>query len=189
MAKLCVQEKISKINAELARLELEMELDHHGGDSGSVGSSFLKKITNMVVGDGTAEIEPAQRSAFEALLNAAFEKIGKTFDPKGITHKKDEVKDLKRVLSLFKPGTGSVSTGFLLGWDCLLGARPFYVFLRVYKKKIQYSVVRLDGMAQKDFSVLEYSDGSSADAASVDLFIERIARAIVKGADIENIVK
>lgn len=33
MAALCVQEKIIKINAELARLELEMELDHCGMDS------------------------------------------------------------------------------------------------------------------------------------------------------------
>jgi hypothetical protein len=93
-----------------------------------------------------------------------------------------------KVLKMFKVNTGKATKGHLLIWDCGVAERKFYVLMRVFDRATQYSVVRVDGIALKDFSKLEYSEGASSDEASVDLFIERIARAIVKGTDILGIV-
>jgi hypothetical protein len=61
MAKLCVQEKISKINAELARLELEMELDHDAPlQCKQLGAGGWMKWFSSFGGGGEAELTAAE---------------------------------------------------------------------------------------------------------------------------------
>ena len=61
MAGMAVQDKISKINAELARLELEMELDHGGlqVQCKNLGANgWFKWLTQGIAG-GLAALDPA----------------------------------------------------------------------------------------------------------------------------------
>ncbi len=64
MAGLGVQEKISKINAELARLELEMELDHGGGQT--IGMKLPQWLVGKTRPDAAGI--SADVSAFETLV-------------------------------------------------------------------------------------------------------------------------
>ncbi len=180
------QDKVAKINAELARLELEMELDH--GDSmigrENLGMQYFRKL----IGTNTEDANGAHRIAFELLLEAVFKKINTWVDAYSLTSSKMPEPMTDKVLKMFKVNTGKATKGHLLIWDCGVAERRFYVLMRVFDRATQYSVVRVDGIALKDFSKLEYSEGASSDEASVDLFIERIARAIVKGTDILGIV-
>jgi hypothetical protein len=177
------REKVAKINAELARLELEMELDH-GGDK-YMGSSW---IPDMFSGGNTADATGTHKTAFVLLLESTFTKITTSLSSHKIKVTKEIDSDVKRILGMFKPGTGKAKEGHLLAWSCAISDRQFYILMRVFKGATQYTVVRVEGMALKDFAKLEYSEGASSDTLSVDLFIERIARAIVKGNDILSIV-
>ncbi len=186
MAKLCVQEKISKINAELARLELEMELDH--GECALQGRGLVDTITRAVFGDGTEKATGAPNTAFKLFLDAVFAKLKELFTGKEVALECKFLDNVDGVLDKFQNGTGKAKAGYLLCWECTVGVRAFFVFMRVFKKKTEYSLVRAEGLNQKDFSRLEYSDGSVSNPTTVDEFIERIVKTVVKGADIVHVI-
>ena len=73
------QDKILKINAELARLELEMELDHKGNETENrhLGPFY----DNWFGGNGTENAVGTHKTAFELLLNAVFLRIKEWLDP------------------------------------------------------------------------------------------------------------
>ena len=193
MAGLGVQDKISKINAELARLELEMELDHNG-EGGYVGPWYDPRTYNFPSfgggGEKTEDATGAQHTAFVALLKLVFDRIITlvSLSPSECTYK--AVTGVGDILKLFKDTTGKAESGHLQVWDCSVGGRGFYVLMRVVKGAAQYSIIRstTDIMRQKDFAKLEYSPGAQSGESDQRLFVDRIARAVVTGDDLGKIV-
>lgn len=193
MATLCTQDKIAKINAELARLELEMELDHVEGGSYAV-SSYLdprKWFKSSEKKEKTEDATGPHYAVFTALIKAVFEKIASMFSADRIESSCNYIVDVGSVLKKFKENTGKADTGHLQVWECSVGGRAFYVLMRVVGGASQYSIIRAQPeiMKQKDFGMLEYSPGVASDETTLRFFIERIARAVCTGDDLVKILK
>ncbi len=79
MAGLGVHDKISKINAELARLELEMELDYGGEGQcknlGTNGSGWFTKWTTGLFKKGGAALEPSAAIADSSKFGEVLSKV------------------------------------------------------------------------------------------------------------------
>ena len=98
MAGMAVQDKISKINAELARLELEMELDHGGQ---MVKDNLGMKWSNWFgwFGDGT-ELTPTE--ATEDKTKFSNDVLLKVFRHKSISVTPESVVEDTNVVGRFK---------------------------------------------------------------------------------------
>jgi hypothetical protein len=189
------QEKIFKINAELARLELEMELDHGGsfGKSNYLGpeqkkpgmfdsiSKFFRRSGKTVK---NAETD-AQSVTFQSTV------LSQITDRLGIVFTKEAVLN-QSWMDQFADKGGGVAFDAVHVWNAEYHARRFHVIFRASAKgRPEYSLVSMIKAGKKNFADLLFTSSYVASPNDsvpvVENFADRIAQCIVTREDLPSI--
>ena len=186
MAALCVQEKIIKINAELARLELEMELDHD--ENGHLGAGYMKKLFGIGGTTKTTTSEQLSTKSTE-FSTIVFSKC--TSDQSVLF----QSKDASEILLLFSgKGSGSDSSVVRI-WEANFFGRTFYVVIRVSSTSdLEYSLVSAQKINKKLYSNLSFSMAKEYKTPGglqvvLDEFYDRMAQCIFTRDDLKYLKK
>jgi hypothetical protein len=187
------QEKIFKINAELARLELEMELDHGGsfGKSNYLGpkeDGMFSSITKYFRRSGktvkNTETDAQSLTFQNTILTQISERLGIVFTKEAMLN--------QSWMDQFADKGGGVAFDAVHVWNADYHTRRFNVIFRASAKgRPEYSLVSMIKAGKKNFADLLFTSSyvaSPSDIVSVmDNFADRIAQCIVTREDLPSI--
>lgn len=189
-----VQEKISKINAELARLELEMELDH-GGESMLGVRSWAETFKNAVgMGDSTATKEKKKKTSLELIdaaiagfsqnvLTAVSSRAAISFTPVATPAAR------QTIIDLFTDKTKIEDVGALGFWNASFNGKPFYVIFRYNAGVSEYNLSLVGKENFNQFTSLKFTALTVVESryeVAVNNFISRVLQCVVSFTDLEK---
>jgi hypothetical protein len=187
------REKVAKINAELARLELEMEMDYgctfKGDGFGYLGAGKLyDSVTNFFRRSGKTVKNPetdAQSLIFDSSILASIKtKWGVEFSKEAMLN--------QSWMDQFADHGGGVAFDAVHVWNADFRGRKFHVIFRASAKgRPEYSLVASIKAGKKNFADLLFTSSyvsAPADTQVVlDAFADRIAQCIVTRDDLFSI--
>jgi len=189
------REKVAKINAELARLELEMELDHGGEDflgpktwtqtiKDAVGLGESTKVRDEKKKVRTGLIESAGTGFSNNVLTAVSTRTSIVFTAITVASGRQEIIDK------FHDKAKIEDVDALLFWTALFNGKSFYVIFRYGKDGVsEYNMSLTDKENFDRFSNLKFSSVVAVDSkydAAVNKFISRVLQCVVSYSDLDK---